>query len=155
MWLGRIIRDKEPLEKGAELAERIIDLTQSNPSVEFNMNLAKFYLLKGDKEKADRLFGPDFIDGQVSMLGYNLTNYANFWLEEDANQDSAVAMAEKALTLRARRLLLFLQQVAQAYVKTGKDDKALALYGPDYLQNRANDSALYSYASFWCAKEKI
>jgi tetratricopeptide (TPR) repeat protein len=149
MWLGRIIRDKEPLDKGAELAERIIDLTQSNPSASMNMQLAQFYLLKGDKEKADRLFGPDFIDGQVSNLGYNLVSYANFWLGQNANLDNAVAMAEMTLKLEPDNSY-FLQQVAQAYVKTGKDDKALALFGPAYMQkNIADDSALYSYASFW------
>jgi tetratricopeptide (TPR) repeat protein len=154
MWLGRIVRDKEPLDKGAELAEKIRELTQSNPSASLNMQLATFYLLKGDKEKADQLYGPEFMTGQVDDLAYNLVSYANFWLTRNDNLDSAVAMAEQALKLQPEEAY-FVQQLAQAYVRTGRDEKALALFGPAYIQqNIANDSTLYRYASFWANQGK-
>jgi len=41
-WLSRIVRDKEPLDKGAELAARIEEMTDFNPSASINNLLAQF-----------------------------------------------------------------------------------------------------------------
>jgi tetratricopeptide (TPR) repeat protein len=154
MWLGRIIRDKDPLEKGSELAERIIELSQGNPSRSLNQQLAQFFILTGDKERADRLFGQDFMESQVSDLAYGLVSYANFWLNQNTNLDSAAAMVEAALRLNPEEAY-FMQQAAQAYLKTGHEDKALATYGPAFVEkSMADDSALQQYASFWVRQGK-
>lgn len=153
-WLSRIVRDKEPLDKGIELAAKIEEMTDFNPSESINNLLAQFYTLKGDKAKAEELYGKNFMEGQVSSLAYSLVAYSNYWLGQNANQDSAVAMAEAALKLEPDNSYI-LQQTANAYVKTGKDDKALVLFGPAYAKKKATDaSALYSYAGFWSRQGK-
>jgi tetratricopeptide (TPR) repeat protein len=153
-WLARIVKDKEPLDKGAALVERIEELTRDNPVPDMNQDIANYYFLKGDKEKTDKIYGQEFMDGKVSMFAYDLVSYANFWLEKNANLDSAVAMAEIALKLQPENLYI-LQQVANAYVKTNKEDKALALFGPDYIQKKPGDaSTLTSYAAFWARQGK-
>ena len=153
-WLSRIVRDKGPLDKGAELAAKIEEMTDFNPSASINNLLAQFYDLKGDKAKVEELFGKDFMEGQLSSMGYSLVSYANYWLEKNANQDSAVAMAEAALKIEPDNSYI-LSQVAGAYVKAGKDDKALALYGPAFAKKSASDAtALYSYAGFWARQGK-
>jgi tetratricopeptide (TPR) repeat protein len=153
-WLSRIVRDKEPLDKGAELAAKIEEMTDFNPSASINNLLAQFYVLKGDKAKSEELYGKSFMEGQISSLGYSLASYASFWLGQNANQDSAVSMAETALKLQPDNSY-FLSQAANAYVKTGKDDKALAIYGPAFARKSAADgSALYSYAGFWARQGK-
>jgi len=153
-WLSRIVRDKEPLDKGAELAAKIEEMTDFNPSAGINNLLAQFYILKGDKAKSEELYGKSFMEGLISSLGYRLAEYASFWLGQNANQDSAVSMAETALKLQPDNSY-FLSQAANAYVKTDKDDKALAIYGPAFARKSAADgNALYSYAGFWARQGK-
>jgi hypothetical protein len=153
-WLSRIVRDKEPLDRGAELAAKIEEMTDFNPSASINNLLAQFYMLKGDKAKVDALYGKSFMEGQISSLGYGLVGYSNFWINQNSNLDSAVAMAETALKLQPDNSY-FLSQAANAYVKAGKDDKALAIYGPAFAKKNAADaSTLYSYAGFWARQGK-
>jgi tetratricopeptide (TPR) repeat protein len=153
-WLMRIVRDKGPIDKGLELAEKLKGLTDFHPDPSTNQIIAQVYDLKGDKAKVEDVFGKGFIEGQVQGLAYNLVAYSNYWLNKNENQDSAVEMAETALKLQPENAY-FLQQAANAYAKTGHDAKALELYGPGWMKkNIADANALYSYASFWTRQEK-
>lgn len=153
-WLSRIVRDKEPVDKGLELAAKIEELTDFNPEPGINQILAQIYTLKGDKAKAEELYGKTFMENQVSSMAYSLVAYANYWLGLDTNKDSTVAMAETALKLEPDNSYI-LQQVANAYAKTGKEDKALTLYGPAFAKKNAADAtSLYSYAGFWARQGK-
>jgi len=153
-WLSRISRDKEPLDKGIELAAKIEELTDFNPDPSINQLLAQIYTLKGDKTKAEELYGKAFMENQVSSFAFNLVGYANYWLAQNANQDSALAMAETALKLEPENSYI-LQQAANAYSKSGKEAKALEIYGPAFAKKNATDpTALYSYAGFWARQGK-
>ncbi len=153
-WLSRIVRDKGPLDKGIELAAKIEEMTEFDPSPNINRLLAQVYALKGDKAKAEELYGPAFMEDRVSGLADSLVGYANYWLEQKANLDSAEAMIETALKLEPENTYI-LQQAAGVYVKTGKDDKALALFGPAYAEKCKDDAmALWQYASFWARQNK-
>jgi len=153
-WLSRIVRDKEPVDKGIKLAAKIEELTDFNPEPGINQILAQIYTLNGDKAKAEELYGKTFMENQVSSMAYSLVAYANYWLGQDTNKDSAVAMAETALKLEPDNSYI-LQQAANAYAKTGKEDKALALYGPAFAKKNAADAtSLYSYAGFWARQGK-
>jgi len=153
-WLARIVKDKEPLDKGAELVARLEELTRDNPLTDINADIAEFYILKGDKAKADDVYGKDFMEGKVSRFAFDLMGYANFWLGNNANQESAVAMAETALKLQPENAYI-LQQVAAAYVKTGKDDRALVIFGPEYIKSKTDDAnSLFGYARFWAMQGK-
>lgn len=148
-WLTRIVRDKEPADKGLELGEKIKKIPAISPYQVIEEQIAALHLIKGDKAKAEEVYGKDFISDRVDTFAYNLVNYAKFWLDKDANKDSAVAMAEKALLLVPDDVF-YVQQVAGIYVKAGLEPKALALYGPDFLQKNIGDAAkVYGYASFW------
>ncbi|MEW5899928.1 MAG: tetratricopeptide repeat protein [Acidobacteriota bacterium] len=153
-WLSRIVRDKEPLDKGLELAAKLEELTRENPIPRINQDIANLYFLKDDKAKAKEVYGKEFMEGRRSMLSYDLISYANFWVEKEANQESAVAMAETALKLDPENAY-FTQQVAYVYLKTGKEEKALALFGPEYARKKVGDDrALYSYTNFWSRQGK-
>jgi len=153
-WLSRIVRDKEPVDKGIELAAEIEAMTDFNPSPDINQLLAQIYTLKGDKARAGELYGKDFMERQVSNLAYSLAGYSNYWLEQNANLDSAVAMIETALRLEPDNTYI-MQQAANAYAKTGKEDKAFALYGPAFaLKNHDDGMMLWQYASFWARQGK-
>jgi tetratricopeptide (TPR) repeat protein len=146
--------DKDPMDKGLELAEAIEGLTQRNPDPYIQQTLGEFYLAKGDKAKVVEAFGKDYADGQVQNLGYNLISYATFWAGKGENLDHAVSMAETALKLMPDNSYI-IQQTAGLYVKAGKEDKAMALFGPKWIQAKMADaSALYSYSSFWARQGK-
>jgi tetratricopeptide (TPR) repeat protein len=153
-WLSRINRDKEPIDKGIELAAEIEELTDFNPKPGINQLLAQIYTLKGDKAKAEELYGKTFMENQVSSFAFSLVAYSNYWLGQDANKESALAMAETALKLEPDNSYI-LQQAANAYAKSGKEAKALELYGPAFAKKNAADAtSLYSYAGFWARQGK-
>ncbi len=153
-WLARINRDKGPIEKGLELAAKIEDLTQDNPDPSLNQALAQVYLLKGDKAKADKVYGKEFIENKVSSLGYSLIAYATFWSQNGGDMESAIKMGETALKLDPESAY-FIGQVAGLYVKANQLPKALQMYGPAYSRKAAKDAtALYQYAGFWARQEK-
>jgi len=153
-WLSRIVRDKGPVDQGITLAARIEQLTEFSPDPGINQLLAQAYALKGDKAKVDELYGKTFMENKVTSLAYSLVAYANYWLDQNANQESALAMAEKALLLVPDSYYLT-QQVASAYIKAGNEKQALSLYGPAYARKIGADStSLFTYAGFWARQGK-
>jgi tetratricopeptide (TPR) repeat protein len=147
-YVERIIGDKGPLDKGIELAEKIKDLVGSPPNPGYTRNLARLYVLKGDPAKADEVYGKDFIEGVASSTVFSLTGYANFWIEQGRNLDSVEAMADLAAKMKSDQSTR--QTVAGIFIRLKKTDKALAVYGPEFVKNNGGDQlALASYATFW------
>jgi tetratricopeptide (TPR) repeat protein len=147
-YVERIIGDKEPLDKGIELAEKIKDLVGSPPNPGYTRNLARLYVLKGEPAKADEAYGKDFIESVASSTVFSLTGYANFWIEQGRNLDSVEAMADLAAKMKSDQSTK--QTVAGIFIKLKKADKALAVYGPEFVKNNGGDQVgLASYASFW------
>jgi len=153
-WLSRIVRDKGPYDKGKELTEKLKDLTSFNPDSNINMNIAQLQWDTGEKDKAEKTFGKDFMEGQVQSLAYNLVSYANFWTQNDTNLDSALAMVETAIKLQPGNSY-FLSQAAATNIKAGREAKALEIYGPAFAKkSEADTEALNSYANFWARQGK-
>jgi tetratricopeptide (TPR) repeat protein len=147
-YVQHIIRTKGDFDRGIKLSEKIEEIV-STPNPRYVRNMAELYTLKGDKAKAEEIYGKDFMDDQVAMLGYNLMDYANFWVEQKENTESAVAMAEMALKLKPDNTYI-IQQAASIYCKQGLMEKALAVYGPDYIGKYMDKaSTLSSYGRFW------
>lgn len=148
-WVSKIIQDKEPLDKGLELAERIREMTRYNPVPYYTQYHAHLHLLKGNQEMADTLYGKEFFKGQVGSLAGILTSYARFWLDQKANLDSAQEAVELALKITPDTAYT-IDTAATFYVKTGKLNRALEIFGPAYVKKNAADAAaLYRYAWFW------
>jgi tetratricopeptide (TPR) repeat protein len=153
-YVERIINDKEPLDKGIELAERIREMVGDSPNPGYVRNLAQLYVLNGDLEKADEVYGKDFIDETVLSMVYWLTGYANFWIEQKKNLESAESMADLAAKIAPVSQSPQLQSVASIYLKLNKTDKALKVYGPEFLRKHlAEEAVLWGYATFWSRHE--
>lgn len=158
-WLTRITRDKENFEKGAELADRIQFLTRSNPLASLNQNLASFYYAKGDAAEADKVYGKDFMTSQAQSLARNMISYATYWAGRNANLDAAISAVETALKINPDSSY-YLQQAATVYLKAGKEDKALEVFGPAFAQKSMSTvdalslNLLSRYASFWASQGK-
>jgi tetratricopeptide (TPR) repeat protein len=148
-YIGRIIRDKDPLDKGIALAEKLEEQAGYPPNPSDRQNLAELYALKGDPAKAEELYGKDFIDDYESNSYYALTGYANFWVDQGKNLESAEAAADLALKIRPNDWFVY-AQVAGVYNKVNKTDKALAVFGPEFVKKFHSDQgALSNYATFW------
>ena len=148
-YVRRVIQDKEPLDRGIELAERIAELTGYNPDPYDAQNRAELYWLRGDKDKAEEIFGKEFLSGQRSNLAYQLASFAGFWSEREAHVEEAVEAIELAIKIEPE--LPYLRQTAAGiYAKAGRPDKALEVFGPEYAgKNRDRTEALYPYAWYW------
>jgi tetratricopeptide (TPR) repeat protein len=134
-WVQRILLDKEPIDKGIELAEKAKALMKAQaaaapkpggasvPAVPMGggpgleLNLGRLYALKGDKAKAIVI-----IDQAAKEAGDNTRTISS---------------------------------IAQAYLDISAEDKALAIYGPEFLnKNIGTAAALGPYASFWARQDK-
>ena len=152
-YVQRIIKDKEPLDKGIALADKLKELTGYPRNPDYQQNLAQLYALKDDPAKAGEEYGKDFADGYVSSAVYALIDYSNFWVDQGKNLESAEEMADivaAALGAGKDAPVYDFGQVAGVYAKLKKPEKALAVYGPEFAKKYwADQGALSSYASFW------
>jgi tetratricopeptide (TPR) repeat protein len=98
-YVERIIKDKGPVDKGIELAEQIKEISGHPHNPDYMRNLAQLYVLKGDGAKAEEEYGKDFIESYASTLGDALTGYANFWIEQGKNLESALEAIKKAVEI--------------------------------------------------------
>jgi tetratricopeptide (TPR) repeat protein len=148
-YVQRIIRDKDNIDRGIELAEKIKERMRHNPSPSYMRNLAELYSLKGETDKANEVYGKDFMDGRVSRLVYDLRDYVNFWVGQESNTESVEDMMELAVKMAPDNFYV-VRAVADTYIKLEKPEKALEVFGPDCIKDYMDDSnSLYSYARFW------
>jgi len=153
-YVERIIRDKEPLDKGIGLALKLQEMAGYPPNPDYQQNLAQLYALKEDAAKADEEYGRDFADNYLSSVFSALTGYAGFWIDQGRNLDGAEEAADFAAafisTSRKEAPSYYRSQVAGIYARLKKGDKALAVYGPEIAKKNWDDQgALASYAGFW------
>jgi tetratricopeptide (TPR) repeat protein len=145
-----IIRQKEPLDKGLELAGKVKEIQGYPRNPEYAQNLAQLWILKGDPGKADEEYGKDFIDGYISTTVRALTDYANFWADQGKNLESVEAAADLAAKTAPPSQWYTLSTVAGIYNKLKKPEKALAVFGPEFIKQHGDDqNILSSYAAFW------
>jgi tetratricopeptide (TPR) repeat protein len=157
-WLSRVLRDRGPADKAAELAGRLWALSGSGFQPRSFQLIAQAYDLAGDKAKVSESYGKGYMEGQVESLAYSLLTYANFWADRKENLESAESMAEKALKLQSGSdEAYFVRSVAGVYVKAGDDAKALDLFGPAWLAKKSavgSAEDMNGYASFWSRQGK-
>lgn len=151
-YISRIIRDKDDIDRGLELAEKVEEIMKFNPSPRYQQEMAELYMLKGEKEKAEEAYSERFMEGQVSRLTSSLMSYASFWIDNEAHQEKAVEMMELALKMDPERWYNF-RTAAQNYMKLGKKDRALEVFGPEFAaKNQDKASILNTYAWFWAGQ---
>ncbi len=148
-YIERIIKDKDPIDKGIALAEKLEDLAGYPLNPGDRQNLAQLYALKENPAKVEEVYGKDFINDYESTSYYALMGYANFWVDQGKNLESAEAAADLALKIQPDDWYSY-AQVANVYTKVDKTDKALAVFGPEFAKKFNGDqAALSNYAMFW------
>jgi len=159
-WYVRwILKDRQNLDRGVELMEKISSLTQVKANIKggddyYKQTLAELQLLRGDEAKAEEVFGKKAMQDKISSLGYDLINFARFWTDQNKNLETAGVMIESAIKLDPDNPY-FLQSAADHYFKRGQRGRAEALYGPAYLSKINKDgSRLRIYASYWVGRKE-
>jgi len=153
-WLTRITEEKKSLDKGLALAERLAEMTEANPDPYAQAAIAEFYLARGEKAKAEEIFGKPFIEGHLSNVAFGLLEYADFWAQRGENAESAEAVAEAALKLQPEAMFVR-QQAARVFLGLGREARALEVFGPAYAKKYWDEPGeLRSYIYFWTQQGK-
>ncbi len=134
-WVRRILQDKEPLDKGLELAQKGVDLARGPDRTAAFQSLGQVYLAKGDKAKAaeaaesliraeeERLKHPDMDRGMMVVTSSGGPGAGGY---------------------------TYLLTAARILIDAGQKDRALAVFGPEFLKQHMGDAPVLSgYASFW------
>jgi len=133
-YVRRIIQDKDNLDKGLALAQKAVDLAQGGAKIPMLQSLAQVHLLKGDKSKA-----AETAEKIVTL---------------DAEERSALTTAAPAEG-PPRGGFVNLMNAARIFVEADKLDRALAVFGPDFLKkNMGKADEVSRYASFWSNQGK-
>jgi thioredoxin-like negative regulator of GroEL len=153
-WLTRILQDKTSLGKGVAVADRLAELTESNPDPYAQAVLAEFYLARGDKAKAEEVFGRPFIDSHLSNVAFGLLQFADFWAQRRENTDRVETAVAAALKLQPENMFVR-QQAAKVFLGLGRDEMAIEVFGPAYAKNYWDEPGeLRSYIYFWTQQGK-
>jgi tetratricopeptide (TPR) repeat protein len=135
-YVRRILQDKDNLDKGLQLAQKAVDLAKGGAKGNMLQLLAQVYIQKGDKARA--------AEAAEEILKVAAAN-------------PPVAPPAKAGSGEAppARMDMSAQNAARIFVEADKMDRALAVFGPEYLKkNIENGRAVTAYVSFWLGQGK-
>lgn len=142
---------KDPnIERSLRMSENALREAAAVPLSETAQNVAQLQILNGNPDKAEQAFGRGYRSDQVKAWAEASIGYAEFWLGRKRNMGDAETAIDLALSLgpgdpglRRRAAALFLSPLA-------KPDKALDIYGPEFLKSvPSSPQDLFSYFSFW------
>jgi len=153
-WLTKITQDKKSLKRGVVVAERLQELTEANPDPYAQAAMAEFYLARGDKAKAEEVFGQPFIDGHLSNVAFGLLEYADFWAQRGEHGESAESVAEAALKILPENMYIR-QRAAGVFMSLDREARALEVFGPAYAKTYWDEPGeLRTYIYFWTQQGK-
>ncbi len=140
-WAGQ----KKNMDSALKAIKLVMDLQPDNVYAVYSA--AEFYIRAGLPEKADEVFGPAYAEkhkDDPQALAY----YAGFWARQKKHPESLSA-AEAAVQLKPDDSNI-LEMAARAFIAWGKQDRALAVYGPSIVGKIGDDAMhLNAYAWFW------
>jgi tetratricopeptide (TPR) repeat protein len=150
-WIGQ----KTNLDSAEKMLLTAIQLDPLNTYC--RQTLADFYLNAGQTEKALKIYGPEFIKAP-GLGGSGLVGYTQFWTRKKQNTESALEALEMAVKSATGPGSLMdryaMESAAQMFYQLGKPDRALAIFGPSYIQERMYDPLLLSgYTRFWAQRK--
>jgi tetratricopeptide (TPR) repeat protein len=137
-YVRRIISDKDNLDKGVELGKKAADLAAPGMKSMMLQSLAQVHLLKGDKaqaaEVAERILKEGASGGGAAIM-VGATGAGNMQVALPPGTDMGASNA------------------ARIFVQADRMDRALAVYGPDYLKKNGDQAQpAMAYASFWSSQ---
>jgi tetratricopeptide (TPR) repeat protein len=152
-YLGFLVRTKTNPERAQEIGARLLAIQRNRSPIDpFYKSLAGLNYARNDPGAAVGAYGPDVVKNRTRLMALDLTRYAVYWADRKTNAESGLWAADAALTLcppdGAQAAIVI--YAAEAYLKFGREDKALAVIGPEYAKKHWNESGpLWTYANFW------
>jgi tetratricopeptide (TPR) repeat protein len=135
-YVRRIIQNKDNLDRGLQLALKAVDLSMDSGKLGALQNLAQVYLLKGDKAKAAETAE------QILKLGSAGAAMMIPAMPAGSTPPPIPPTADMS-TMNAARI----------FVQADKLDRALEVYGPEYLAKNIDKArAVSAYATFWAGQ---
>jgi len=151
---SRYVNTESNLGRSIALSENALREVETLSLPQTAQNLAQLQILKGNPDKAEETYGRDFIAGRVKAWTENLMSYAEFWLGRKRNMEDAEAALRLALSLSPGDPSFRRRAAALYLIPLAKTDKALEVYGPEFLKTiEPSAQNLYSYFSFWAARK--
>lgn len=148
-YILRATQNNENLDKALEIAD---GWTGFDP-LQIAALRADLLARKGDLAQAEAIYGAERLQSQIQSASYSLASYANFWLRQNKNQESAEQALRTAIQVYPENTSAR-QSLADFYLKAGKTDEALAVFGPEFVKTpKLAGSALTMYARFWTQKK--
>jgi len=125
-----------------------------SPSTWINQRGAAQALAKIDRpEEALQVFGPEYLP-YIKNDADGLSRYADYWIRENKNKESAIEALEMAIRIE-NLSPLDRHSLAFTCVRAGLLEEVEEFYGPEHLKKITDDPrALDFYASFWGYQEK-
>lgn len=81
------------------------------------------------------------MEGRTNSLAYDLIDYAQFWIGQNRNLESAESMLDLALRLNPETYYIR-YSTAGLYLRLKKEEKALQMFGPEYIQDKMKDTSI-------------
>jgi len=129
--------------KAAEIALKL------NPgSASRRYSLALSYARTGNMEKANEIFGRDFIEKHLDDATA-VRLYTMFWTQQGENLDHVLSLAKKAFDENSMDLGAA-QSLAEVLMKMEKEAEAVKVFGEQQIKPFWGDhTSLNTYAWFW------
>ncbi len=148
-YILRATQNNENLDRALEIAE---GWTGFDP-LQIAALKADLLARKGDLAQAEAIYGAERIQSQMQSASYALATYANFWIRQKKNLDSAEQALRTAVQIYPENVSAR-QSLADHYFKADKTAEALAVFGPEYAATpKLAGTALTAYARFWTQKK--
>jgi Tfp pilus assembly protein PilF len=133
------------MDSAVKAIELALELRADNAYTAYNA--ASFYIRAGLPEKAEQVYGPAYAEAHKEDA-QALALYASFWSRQKKHPES-LAAAEAAVRLKPDDPNI-LQMAAQSALAWGKEDLALAMFGPAAVAKIGDNAVmLNNYAWFW------
>ncbi|MGZ5453513.1 MAG: tetratricopeptide repeat protein, partial [Candidatus Aminicenantales bacterium] len=128
------------IEKALSLASDDFDILRRAASA--------YHYHLGNTAKAIEVYGPNVLP-KIADSAQALYSYFKFWTTVEMNEESAEKALEMLLKLKPETVYYRIG-AASVYLKPGRIDKPLAIFGPDFVATKQDDLAvLYDYGMYW------
>ncbi len=152
IYLYQAVRDPDQIDKAIELAEARWARNPMGMDLAFRHSLAELYMLKGESEMAELVFGESYPDEEMSALISVLWSQADFWTKWKKHPERAEAAAEAILRI-APEDVGARYQAARLLVSIRKKARALEIFGPEFAKQKWDQAGdLARYISFWTTR---
>ncbi len=153
-WATRLLRDNRNPAKAIALSEKALGLVgRSDPRTTALANLARLHAGQSDLSQAGNVYGSDFLEMTTNEFAYRLLNFAGFWIEKNAETETALTAVETVVRMLPDNVNT-LQQAADLFWRTGREERAREVFGPGFLaKNGDKPGVVGGYARFWANKK--